>query len=146
MDFIEKDHPRDEYLSQENAVNRLLKEWEDNGRLIIAYDFDNTVYDEGNTGEEHNQVIELLRACQSVGCIMIVFTCRPPKEYHIVKKYLDTIGLRHDYINENVPDLGFETSNKIFFNILFDDRAELSSAYEIMVNVLYKKFSKERWL
>lgn len=141
MEFIEQGYPKDQFLISNNAVERLLKEWDKYDRLIVAYDFDHTVYDTDGTGETYNQVIELLKECQNCGCTMIVFTCRPPEEYDFVKNHLDSVGLRYDYINENVPDLDFKTSNKIYFSILFDDRAGLPSAYETMVNVLYKRFN-----
>jgi hypothetical protein len=40
------------YLNQANVVKRLISEWDTHGKLIIDYDFDNTVFDyhsEGHT-------------------------------------------------------------------------------------------------
>lgn len=130
----------DTYLIHDNCVNRLLKEWDEYGKLIVAYDFDNTVNDSvGGTTGYSGQVRELVRACKEMGCTMIVFTCRTAEEYPLVKKYLNDNDIPYDYINENIPDLSIKTSNKIFFNILLDDRCGLSASYEILVDVLRKR-------
>ena len=49
----------------------------------------------------------------------------------------EKVGISIDYINESPPYIPF-TGNKVYYNILLDDRAGLRSAYEI----LYK--AKER--
>ena len=43
------------------------------------------------------------------------------------------IGIEIDYINESPPYIPF-TGNKVYYNIMLDDRAGLSAAY----NILYK--------
>ena len=129
----------DEYLDNNKMIDRLVKEYKDYGNLIVAYDFDHTVFDTDNTGASHEQVIELLKVCGDMGFTLIVFTCRGPEEYDKVKKFLNDNEIPYDYINEDAPSTTFEKSDKkIFYNIFLDDRVGLKSAYEILVGVIYK--------
>lgn len=139
MEFTEIDYAKDTYLQIDNAVNRLLDEWKKYGYLIVAFDFDDTVYSENGSQE---QVIELLKACKEMGCILIAFTCRNENEYDFIDNYLKSIDLKYDYINEGYPLVHLDTSRKIFYNIFLDDRCGLSSAYETLVRVLHKKSQK----
>lgn len=133
---------KDQYFNEHAAVDRLLHEWEKHGKLIVAYDFDHTVYDCDNEGATYDQMIELLRVCKKMGCSMIVFTCRSFEEYDIVEGYLKENNIPYDFINENDPSTEFETSRKIFYNIFFDDRAGIKSAYEIMVRTIEKRLER----
>lgn len=136
MEFQEIGFANDTYLQNDNLVNRLINEWDKYGYLIVAFDFDDTVYSENG---KHEQVIELLKACKEIGCILIAFTCRDENEYDFVDSYLKSVGIEYDYINENYPEVKLDTSRKIFYNIFLDDRCGLSAAYETLVRVLYIK-------
>lgn len=140
--FEDVEFTKDEYLNEHAAVERLVNEWEKYGKLIVAYDFDETVFDYNKKGATYEQVIELLKTCKQLGCTMIVFTCRPFEHYEIVENYLKENGIPYDFINENDPTVEFETSRKIFYNIFFDDRAGLKSAYEIMVRTIEKRLGR----
>lgn len=140
--FDEYTLAKDEYFDEEAVINRLLEEWEKYGKLIVAYDFDNTVYDLYKNGSTYDQLIELLKTCKQMGCVMIVFTCRPIEEYEIVENYLKENDIPFDYINENDPSIEFNTSRKIFYNIFFDDRAGLKYTYELMVRTIEKRLER----
>ena len=132
----------DEYFNEHKAVDRLVEEWEKHGKLIVAYDFDNTVFDYDKKGATYNQMIELLKTCKKLGCTMIVFTCRSFDQYDVVEEYLKDKGIPYDFINENDPSVEFETSRKIFYSIFFDDRAGIKSAYEIMVRTIERRLER----
>jgi len=51
----------DYFLDVQNAYMRLMNEFATHGKLIIAYDFDDTVFDYHNRGGSYTNVIELLR-------------------------------------------------------------------------------------
>jgi len=140
--FEDYQFTKDKYFNDETTVNRLVEEWEKYGKLIVAYDFDDTVFDYDKSGATYEQMIELLKVCKKMGCTMIVFTCRPFEQYDIVENYLKEKGIPYDFINENDPTVEFETSRKIFYNIFFDDRAGLKSAYEIMVRTIEKRLER----
>ena len=54
----------DFYLNENNITERLIEEWKKYGEIVIAFDFDNTVYDYHKKGHSYNQVINLLRECK----------------------------------------------------------------------------------
>jgi len=63
----------DHYLNSENSYERLRKEFNEYGSLIVAYDFDNTVYDYHKQGHIYPKVIKLLRLLKEAGCYLIIF-------------------------------------------------------------------------
>jgi hypothetical protein len=89
------------------------------GKLIVAYDFDHTVFDPDNIGYVYNDVIDLLRIAKKKGCHLIVSTTRSDSEHGFIKKYLNDNSIPFDVINEGLS----------FYDILLDDRAGLPSAY-----------------
>jgi hydroxymethylpyrimidine pyrophosphatase-like HAD family hydrolase len=123
------------FLNNDNCIERLYSDFIKHDTLIVAYDFDNTVYDYHNKGHDYSEVIELIRACHKLGFYLIVFTANTNIEF--VKKYLDGNIIPYHSINENSPF--WETnSRKIGYNILLDDRAGLRSAYFQLKKVIEK--------
>ena len=127
---------RDHYMNHENVVDRLVTEYKLHGDLIVAYDFDNTVFDYHNRGESYEMVIELIRKLGKVpGIELIVWTGSAKERYDFVKEYLDKNEIPFHKINEN-PSFFNSSSPKIFYSILIDDRAGMESAYEALVDFL----------
>ncbi len=122
---------KDPFLSDYLAIQRLVMEWVSHDKLIIAYDYDNTIYDYHDKGYEFNYVIDLLQRCDKIGAKFIVYSCSPESRHPEIHNHLDSIGLRADYINKPHVELA-DGTGKIFFNILLDDRAGLRSAYIIL--------------
>ena len=118
---------RDPFLIEENSYNRLRKEFLTYGTLIIAYDFDNTVYDYHKKGDTFNNVINLLRKLKDYA-YLIVFTNSPPERYPEIEKYLKEQEIPYNSINENAPFIKAE-GRKIYYNVLLDDRAGLLQVY-----------------
>lgn len=116
-------HP---YLSDTACIYRLVDEYKKYGSLVIAYDFDNCVFDYHNKGHNYIEVIELLKEAKEINCYMIVFTAE--KDLTKVKDFLSSNQIPFDSINENPPFFKSE-ARKIYFNLLLDDRAGLYSAY-----------------
>lgn len=123
----------DYYMNDQHVLDRLVKEYNKYGTLIVAYDFDNTVYDYHDEGHSYNQIETLLRKLKLIGCYLIVFTASDKSKFEFIRDYLKNKDIPFDSINENAPFVNFN-SGKVYYNILLDDRAGLSSAY----NVLYK--------
>lgn len=127
----------DPYLDNQRCIDRLVENWKLHDGIIIAFDFDNTVFDYYGMGYQYDKVIELLKECKSMGCTLILSTCCDETKFAFMKSKCEEKGIEIDYINESPPYIPF-TGNKLYYNILLDDRAGLSAAYEI----LYK--TKER--
>lgn len=120
----------DPYLTSSYTFQRLLNDYNNHGKnLIVAFDFDDTVYDFHKKGFKYDQVVTLLKRCNERGFRLVVFTANKDTEF--VASYCDEIGIEIEGINKClVPE--FETAGKIFYNIFLDDRAGLKDAYETL--------------
>lgn len=121
----------DPYLDNKLCVERLVENWKLHNGIIIAFDFDNTVFDYYGKGYRYDKVIDLLRECKNMGCTLILSTCCEESKFEFMKNKCREVGISIDYINESPPYIPF-TGNKVYYNILLDDRAGLSAAYEIL--------------
>lgn len=123
----------DYYLNNENTYNRLKSEYEKYSSLVVAFDFDNTVYDYHKKGLLFDDVIALLRELKALNCCLIVFTANEDEDF--VKTYCNENNIPFDLINEN-PSFNKSTSRKIYYNILLDDRAGLRESYDLLKRLL----------
>lgn len=130
---------KDEFLNLENSYNRLKKEYMEHGKLIIAYDFDSTVFDYHNTGSSYEMVRELIRKWKN-HAYFIVFTSSESDRFDEIRKILDELNLPYDGINEDAPFIPFK-GRKVYYNILLDDRAGLAQTYGEL-NRLYEETIK----
>lgn len=125
----------DPYLHDYQVVQRLYNEYRIHGQLIVAFDYDGTVNDYHNSGHRYNKVIELLRRARAIGFYLIVFTCSGEERYPEIIDNLNKANVPFDLINENHPAITF-AQNKIYYDILLDDRAGLLSAYNNLEKVI----------
>lgn len=114
----------DPYADTYLFMHRLIKEYMEHGKLIVAYDFDDTVFDYHKKGFTYDRVINLLRKCHKAGFFLIVSTSREDARIPEVKEYLEKNDIPYDLINENAPFVPY-TAKKIYYNVLLDDRAGL---------------------
>ena len=122
-----------DYFNANNCTIRLLDDYKRHGNLIVAFDFDNTIYDYHEIGCTFNDVICLLKECSELGFTMVLFTANEEKEkLDFCKEYCLKNGIRVDYINES-PIM---KTRKPYYNILLDDRAGLESAYKTLKAVV----------
>jgi hypothetical protein len=117
-----------------NCCKRLIEEYEEHGKLVIGFDFDNTIFDCHNNGGNYSDVISLLKKCKELGFILCLFTAELNPEWINWKiKYCEHFGIKPDYINESPIMNG---TKKPVFNILLDDRAGLESTFRTLINLL----------
>lgn len=122
----------DFYMEDANVIDRLVTEWKLYHNLIIAYDYDNTVYDYHRKGHSYDAVIELLRECKAFGAHLIVYTACADEWHPDVIAYLNQNQIPFDAINESPDFVPITGNGKIYYNMLLDDRAGLSSAYRCL--------------
>lgn len=122
---------KDPYLDDYKCIERLLENWREHGSIIIAFDFDNTIFDYYNKGYDYPNIIGLLKECKTMGCTLILYTCCDESKYEFMKEKCAECGIIIDYINESPSNIPF-VGKKIYYNILLDDRAGLRSAYNIL--------------
>jgi hypothetical protein len=129
------------YLNDRKAIDRLKKEYQEHGNLIIGFDFDCTIYDYHKEGLELQPVISLLKECSDLGFTMCLYSLTMKGGSPLSKQLHTTeLGINVHYFNKS-PVLPIEEQStfsdpKPYFNILLDDRAGLSAAYNILKTTL----------
>lgn len=123
-------------------MKRLANDYDKHKNLIVAFDFDNTIYDYHNEGGDYSEVIDLLRECSDLGLTMVLFTANEDEDkLNLCKAFCKDKGIRIDYINES-PIMA---TRKPYYNILLDDRAGLEEAYftlKVVVDYIKEQYSK----
>lgn len=125
----------DPYLDQDTVYERLLREYREHKSLIIAFDYDDTVFDFHSKGRTYTHVMEALRRWKDKAKF-ICFTGNTPDKYVDIMKYLLANNIPVDRINEGFEGLPNGT-HKPYYNILLDDRAGLSEAYNVLNRVYF---------
>jgi hypothetical protein len=123
----------DFYLNPENSSNRLVDEYKKYGTLVVAFDFDDTVYDFHKKGRIYSDVIQLLQGLKSINCYLICWTGNEDSE--MVINYLLQNKIPFDALNNNPPFHKSE-SRKIYANAYLDDRAGLKQVFDELKNLV----------
>ena len=119
----------DYYMNSENAYKRLKSEYEEHGKLVVAVDYDDTLYDCHKKGRSYDCVINLLKQIKPYSYI-IIWSGSTEERYPSMYEYLNKIGVEVDGINITSPII--DTGRKIYANIFLDDRAGLETSYKIL--------------
>lgn len=106
---------------------------EEHSRLIIAFDFDDTVYPFSGDDTICFEVRETLKWAQDQGHILICYTCRSEQEE--VLQFCQGEGIYYDRFNENHLQLDGQ-KGKVFYNIFLDDKCGLPQALSTLQEVL----------
>lgn len=87
------------YLDYNIFYDKLKSQYKKYKKLIILYDFDDTVY--SIDGVVDNEIVSLLKRWQPYSCL-ICYTARTGKEVKFAKNILDMEKIPYDYINRDV--------------------------------------------
>lgn len=125
--------------------DRLLNEWIKHGKIIIALDFDNTIYPFGDFDNTNEilETIDLVKQCQLVGCYVVIHTSCDKSRYDEIKKYCIEKGIEISSINTNPIPLKYGNEGKVYANIYLDDRAGLPYACGIL-KIALEKYKKTK--
>lgn len=117
------------------CCERLTREYlAHDGQLLVAFDFDNTVFDYHGEGGDYSCVINLLREAKSLGMKLILFTVDIKYDNIYSKfKWCRDNGIEPDYVNKSPV---MSSSIKPYYNILLDDRAGLVASFEQLSSVI----------
>ena len=111
--------------------------YDEHNNIILAVDFDDTIYDWKSVGLSCDYVVDLVKRCQNkLNAKVMLFTCRIDHHLDFAVKHCNEIGLNLWGINYN-PDHGF-TNGKPFYNVLLDDKACLENVCDILELLLEK--------
>lgn len=125
--MISVDHPAYTFL-------RLVEQYKKMDRLIIAYDFDDTVSPYYSASCCY-AASAIRKAKEYLNAYLIVYTCNQDEEK--IKKYLDKYKIPYDAINENAPFIHFNKKGKLYYNLLLDDKAGLHQAISDLETLIY---------
>ena len=122
-------------------VDRLLREWNLHGKIIIGVYFDNTLtpYPTFDNQEDIDRTIKVLKDCQNVGCYIVIHTCSHEDRYDEIKKYCESIGIKVDSINVTPINVPWGDTVKPYCNHFLDDRGALPAALDILEEAMYKQ-------
>ena len=99
--------------------------------MIFAIDFDGTIVEHKfpEIGALLPGAKETINALVDAGHRVIIWTCRtsqdhagPNSSIWAVHKFLTENGIKFTTINNNVPDLSFQPSPKVYADVYIDDR------------------------
>lgn len=114
------------FLNPKKALDRLITEYDRYGSLVIAVDFDNTLYDYHQQGLDCSEIIDLLQRLKQIQCQIIIWTASD--KYAFIESYCHEWDIPFDCINTNPPFFK-STSAKIYYNELLDDRSGLAESF-----------------
>lgn len=115
-------------------TKRLIDEWRKHGKLVIAIDFDSTIYPYHNLENQKDidRAIELVQVAYAIGAYIVIFTASVPERFQFIQEYCDEKKIPVSAINKNPIDLPFGNSGKVYANIFLDDRAGFVEAMNIL--------------
>jgi hydroxymethylpyrimidine pyrophosphatase-like HAD family hydrolase len=120
------------FLNPDNTFDRLLREYKQYGSIVVAFDFDNTVFDYHKQGLDCAEIIDLLQKMKQINCFLIVWTANEDAVF--VRQYCEDYKIPYDNINENPPFFKSK-SRKIYYNELLDDRAGLRESFDRLLKL-----------
>lgn len=118
----------DRYMDEFECIKRLIKDYKTHNSLLVAFDFDSTVFDYLGYGDTFPFMESILKRAKKLGCKLILLTSNEGERLQEIIKYCDEHGYKPDYVNES-PVMN---TRKPYYNILLDDRAGLKGAYDIL--------------
>lgn len=125
------------YRTTNAQVERLYNQYLEHGNIIIAYDFDDTIY--GTSNNDYSDVIDVLKFCKQANVgRFICYTASKRERYDFIKRYCDEKDIPLDKINEGFEDVDNVNGGKIYYNIFLDDKAGLGQTMETLQIVLNK--------
>lgn len=114
-------------------------------KVIYAVDFDGTLCKSiyPGIGEPNTNLINYLKRKKAKGnTILILWTCRCGEDLKEAVSWCRRLGLKFDYVNENVPELIKKHGNdcrKIFADVYIDDKAVNKPKW----NVPFKRYKNK---
>lgn len=129
-------------------VERLIKEWLAYGKIVLACDFDDTIYPWGfKTEEDLKFMIEVIRVvnlAQEVGVYLALWSACAPDRYDELRDWCTKMQTHVDSINENPIPLPYGNNRKMYYNHLLDDRAGLEQALDMLEYACYRVQSERK--
>lgn len=117
-------------LDIDYRLNKIIKNYEKHGSVVIGVDFDYTIFDL-QTHKVYDDVVSILKRGSRKEIIYCVWTANDDRS--LVDNVWKDNGLEYKHYNFSPIDTGLI---KPHFNILLDDSAGLREALELFVKFL----------
>lgn len=127
-------------------VERLAKEWDQHGKIILSIDFDSTIsfYETVHNEEDIKRAINLIKDCQQVGCYNIIHTACNPDRYNNIIEYCNKVGIRIDSINKTPENIPYgKPGSKVYYNHGLCDRHALPACLDILEEAMVRQRSNK---
>lgn len=121
-------------------INRLVREWEQHGKIVLAIDWDSTLeyWNTIENQEDIEKVRTLVSQCQQVGTYNVIHSACKKERYSEIIEKCKQMNIKVDAINENPIDLPYGgNGSKIFYNHQLCDRSGLLDSIDILETALY---------
>ena len=122
--------------------NTELEQWIPNANgnreaLILGVDFDGTLSfgKWPNCGPANDGLVEFLKRRKYLGDKIILWTCREGEDLVRAVSWCETIGLKFDAVNDNLPEVVERygvNSRKISCDYYIDDKAVAENIYKLL--------------
>jgi len=114
------------YINTDKAFNEVLSTFDSKGKIVIGFNFDTIHFNEFGSGEDYNQIIELLLDLEKLGCELICYEIGSlNKEY--VSKYLYKQNIFANYGSINNSNLDVILDNRCGLSQVFNELRSLIS-------------------
>lgn len=135
---------KDPYTDTQRCVDKLLDVYRTHGSIIIAVDFDDTIFDFHKKGFKFPRVEQVLKKCNALNLDIVMFTASMPIRFPFIRDYMKAHGIEIKEINKTIiPNFEFGNSGKLFYNILLDDRAGLGQSLDTLETFIETIKTKE---
>lgn len=128
----------DKYLKENSAYKRLWAEYQKYNSLVVAVDYDDTLFDFHGTGGSYEMVKQLVRDLHAIGCKIIIWSGSENVNDMVI--YLREQNIPWDLINEDLVVNGNwvsgKNSRKVYANVYIDDRAGLKQVYNDLTKLV----------
>lgn len=125
------------FYNSEYLVKDLIRRYYELGTVIVAVDFDDTIFNyRKDPTKDFKPVHDLLIRAKQLGFKLVIYTARNSSRWDEVIHFCNSINLEIDGLNEDVVELIEPTSGKIYYNILLDDKAGLWEACNVLSKVV----------
>lgn len=125
---------------------RLIKEWLQHGKIILAIDFDSTIsyWKTVENQKDIERCIHVIHQAQQVGTYNVIWTACNPDRYKEISMYCKQNRIQVEAINETpIKEIPYGKHKKIFYNHLLDDRTSLPEALDRLEYCLYRVRSEK---
>lgn len=120
-------------------TERLIKEWRQHGKIIIAVDYDSTVsyWPTIENHEDIDRTIKLLQIAYQTGAYIVINTACKSDRFVDIQNHCEEFKIPISGINVPPIETTYGNSNKIYANIFLDDRAGLIEALQTLEDAMY---------